>query len=259
MPSTEGVSIIIPNWNHEYFLPRSISSALSALQAIRTHGMDGEVLVVDDHSRDGSTTLLRQLEALHYGDGLSICLLDANQGLGHARNKGLQLAKNRYVVLLDADNELIPGNLHLFIRAIRETQASIVFGNLVTVSGEETGVRGNRPFDMGMFGRNHIDACALADREKLVQMGGYVTDPRLFGYEDWEMSLHLASNGRKVVYVPEDFGRYYRIPGSMIRDEDVRHGQTLKRINRIFNQVGIRKSMPIRTAGLSYHPDKGYL
>ncbi len=259
MPSTEGVSIIIPNWNHEYFLPRSIHSGLSAVRALRTHGVEGEVVVIDDHSRDGSTTLLRQLEALYHEDGLSICLLDANQGLGHVRNRGLQLARFRYVVLLDADNELIPGNLSLFVRAIKETGAALVFGNLVTVSGEETGVRGNRPFDLGMYGKNHIDACALADRDKLVQMGGYVTDSRLFGYEDWEMSLHLASNGRKVVYVPEDFGRYYRIPGSMIRDEDVKHGQTLRRVTRIFNQVGIRKSMPIRTTGLAYHPDKGYL
>lgn len=256
MISSKGVSVIIPNWNHEFFLPRSISSALETVRQLSTNGIDGEVIVVDDHSRDGSSTLLRQLEAMYYSEGLRVFLQPKNMGLGHVRNKALELARYRYVAVLDADNELIPENIHQFVKAIRETDAAIVFGNLITVSGNETGVRGNQCFDHEIYEKNYIDACALVDRDQLIQMGGYVTDPALFGYEDWEMNLHLASNGRKVIHMPLEFGRYYRLPESMIRGADIRHGQTMRRISRIFNQVGIRKTMPSNTFRLVYNPLK---
>ena len=64
MRSQAGVTIAIPNWNHEVLLPRSVLSALRTVAILREQGVPAEVLVIDDFSRDGSLTLLRQLEAL---------------------------------------------------------------------------------------------------------------------------------------------------------------------------------------------------
>ena len=77
----QGVTIAIPNWNHEVFLPRSVGSALAAVKELRRHGLGGEVLVVDDQSRDGSLMLLRQLEALHFAEGLRVLALPENGGV----------------------------------------------------------------------------------------------------------------------------------------------------------------------------------
>src|SRR5947208_1489327 len=82
-----GVTIPIPNWNHEILLPRSISSAMRAMQLLREQGMPAEVMVVDDYSRDGSPTLLRQLEALYYKDGFRCLAFGANAGLAAVRNQ----------------------------------------------------------------------------------------------------------------------------------------------------------------------------
>src|SRR5688572_2215513 len=87
-----GVTIVIPNWNHEYLLPRSVGSALRAARDLRARGVRADVLVVDDHSRDGSLTLLRQLEALHADDGLRVLALRQNLGLPGARNVALRAA-----------------------------------------------------------------------------------------------------------------------------------------------------------------------
>ena len=70
MMAQAGVTIAIPNWNHEILLPRSIASALRAVDLLRNEGVPAEVLVIDDASRDGSQTLLRQLEALYSKAGL---------------------------------------------------------------------------------------------------------------------------------------------------------------------------------------------
>src|SRR5687768_16903497 len=84
-----GVTVAIPNWNHELLLARSVGSALRAVRLLRLRGVPGEVLVVDDASRDGSLVLLRQMEALHYGDGLRVLALGRNGGLAATRNAAL--------------------------------------------------------------------------------------------------------------------------------------------------------------------------
>ena len=87
-------------------------------------------------------------------------------GFGYFRNKALERAKYRYVAVLDADNELIPENFHQLVKAIRERDATIVFGNLITVSRKATGVRGNQYFDHELYEKNYIDACALVDYDQ---------------------------------------------------------------------------------------------
>ncbi|MGL5097761.1 MAG: glycosyltransferase family 2 protein, partial [Planctomycetia bacterium] len=103
-----GVTIVVPNWNHESFLSRSVGSALKAVESMRAAGGDGEVVVVDDESTDGSATLLRQMEALYCDAGLRVLILKRNKGVGHARNLGMREASYPFVLMLDADNELSP-------------------------------------------------------------------------------------------------------------------------------------------------------
>src|SRR5690349_16922567 len=90
--SPSGVTIAIPNWNHEYVLPRAVASGLQAVQVLRGHDVPAEVLVIDDQSRDGSLTLLRQLEALLYDRGLRVLAFRHNGGLSMARNRALHYA-----------------------------------------------------------------------------------------------------------------------------------------------------------------------
>ena len=87
MVTRAGVTIVIPNWNHEVLLPRAISSALRSMDVLRKQGVAAEVLVIDDCSRDGSVTLLHQLEALYYKDGLRCLAFGTNAGLPSSRNQ----------------------------------------------------------------------------------------------------------------------------------------------------------------------------
>lgn len=255
----EGVTIAIPNWNHEYFLPRSINSALCSLKALAHHGVAGEVLVIDDCSRDGSLTLLRQFEALHFDDGLRVCALSKNGGLGAARNQALQSARFRYMAFLDADNELTPENLYHFYRAIKQTESVAVFGNLICPTEGGMRLLSNQSFQTRIFSGNYIDACALFDRVQTTDRGGYQTGQLLHGHDDWELYLHMASQGRRIVFVPLVFGIYYDLPNSLIKEATQRGYEVVARVHRMFNQLEIRDRMPHNTRHLRYHPDIGYL
>ncbi len=256
-----GVTIAIPNWNHEYLLPRSINSALRSVEALSRHQIPAEVLVVDDNSRDGSLTLLRQLEALHFEDGLRVLALVRNGGLPVARNHALVNARYRYVAFMDADNELIAENIYQFYRAISQTQAAVVYGNLVRIGPDpdDISLMSSESFQTRVFVNNYIDAFALVDRTQVLDVGAYSDSIEAHAREDWELYLHLAASGRRVVFVPLVFGYYHVTPESMIKEAHDNLTVQSAYMRRVFDQLGIRERLAFNTRHLRYHPDVGYL
>jgi succinoglycan biosynthesis protein ExoO len=255
-----GVSVAIPNWNHEYVLPRAVESALRAVELLRTRGVPAEVIVADDGSRDGSLVLLRQLEALHYGQGLRVLALSRNAGLPAVRNLLLERASHPYVAFMDADNELVPGNLYHFARAMAQTRAAAVYGNLVRRgAGGHYAMVSSESFQDRVLAENYIDAFALFDRAQVLDAGGYSRSELVRAREDWELYLHLAACGRKVVFVPLVFGLYHAMPGSMIEEANDSHPAQKAHVRRAYDQLGVRQRLPMNTRHLRYHPDLGYL
>jgi glycosyltransferase involved in cell wall biosynthesis len=93
------VSIIIPCYNAEKFIRRTIASVL------RNSYRPIEILVVDDGSKDGSLELARSLAARH--PEVSVFHKE-NGGVSSARNFGIKRAKGDYIALLDADDLFYP-------------------------------------------------------------------------------------------------------------------------------------------------------
>jgi succinoglycan biosynthesis protein ExoO len=256
-----GVTVAIPNWNHELLLARSVGSALRGVRLLRSRGVAAEVLVIDDASRDGSPVLLRQMEALYYADGLRVLALTHNVGLAGVRNTALREGLHRYVVFMDADNELLPDNLHHFYRSIRDTGAAAVYGNLLSRRRDSghVAVLSNESFQDRMFAHNYVDAFGVFDRLQLLDCGGYSDNAAVRSREDWELYLHLAACGRKVVFVPLVFGFYHDLPGSMIKETARTESDQAAHVTRVFDQLGSRARLPLNTRHLRYHPDVGYL
>jgi glycosyltransferase involved in cell wall biosynthesis len=259
MMAQAGVTIAIPNWNHEILLPRSIASALRAIDVLRRDGVPAEVLVIDDGSRDGSQTLLRQLEALYYRDGLRCLAFGANAGLAASRNLTLTHARYRHLAFLDADNELIPENLPLFVATLEQTGAAVAYGNLLIrtpSAGRAHAVLSNESIQKRLFRWNYVDAFSVWDRLQLLDAGGY--DASYHFLEDYEMWLHLATNGRRIVFVPAVLGYYYLLPVAMSSDRP-KQEIVAARIARIFDQLKVREFLEMNTLHLRYHPDLGYI
>jgi glycosyltransferase involved in cell wall biosynthesis len=255
----EGVTIAIPNWNHELLLPRAIDSAFQTLAQLREENIPGEVLVIDESSRDGSALLLRQLEALYHREGLRVMSLADTGSLAESRNLGLVNAHYRYLAFLDADNELIPENLPSFLRALQETEAAVVYGNLLVrtpTSRCAMNLLSNESIQFKLFRANYIDAFSLVDRCQLVDLGGYEANYR--AQEDHEMWLHLAVNGRKIVFVPLVFGYYYVLPSSMATPGNAQEKEAVSRTQRIYNQLQAHEHLPLNTQLLRFHPALGY-
>src|SRR5260221_13561184 len=87
------ITIIIPVYNQQEFLPDAIESALN--QTVKA-----KVIVVNDGSTDNSLDIARKYK---------VKVIDQiNKGLSAARNTGLMNTTSKYVIFLDADDILQP-------------------------------------------------------------------------------------------------------------------------------------------------------
>jgi glycosyltransferase involved in cell wall biosynthesis len=253
-----GLTIFIPNWNHRSYLPRSINSALQAVGHLEEAGFLAEVLVIDDASRDGSQKLLRSIQTLYEESRLKTLFLKQNLGLARLRNLALQVSRFRYICMLDADDELVPDNLPLFLQSIIETGAALVHGNLIVKQGTEvSGVLPGTIATMQLTRANFIAAFALVDARRLLRAGGFTSDPRL--YEDWEMVLHLIAEEERIVLVPAVMGYIYRSPESLLTREGGSLSEEMRAlVRRMFAQTGTREWDSVQVGDV-YHPAVGFI
>lgn len=96
------ISVIIPVYNAEPYLPECLDSVLK-----QTY-QNFEIICVNDGSADNSLAVLKEYASL---DKRIKVLSQKNQGQSVARNKGLDEAKGKYILFLDSDDFLHPQTL----------------------------------------------------------------------------------------------------------------------------------------------------
>jgi glycosyltransferase involved in cell wall biosynthesis len=99
------VSVIIPTYNAEKFIAKTISSVLD-----QTY-QDFEILVIDDESPDRSVEICQQF----HDDRLRI-ISQKNRGLPGARNTGIRAAQGEFIAFLDADDLWLPEKLAVHVQ-----------------------------------------------------------------------------------------------------------------------------------------------
>ena len=104
------LSIIIPAYNAESYLPKCLDSIFSQ------DFSDYEVLCIDDGSTDGTPALLERYATQR--PNLHI-LKQPNQGMATARNLGLDNATGDYILFIDSDDWLCDGALSTLSRTHR--------------------------------------------------------------------------------------------------------------------------------------------
>lgn len=111
------VSVIIPVYNGE----RTIEKCVESLALGRYR--DIEIILVDDHSSDGSWALCQDL-ARRFSQVR--CLQNAeNRGVSHARNQGLAAASGAYICFVDSDDWVSGRYVQALLEAIRETPQTL--------------------------------------------------------------------------------------------------------------------------------------
>ena len=210
------VSILIPAYNEE----ATIIALLQAVAAQSIEGVQFEVIVIDDGSKD------RMVELLEANPGLYKTLIKQpqNGGKGAAVKAGMKVATGDYILFQDADLEYDPTDYRQLMLPMQRFDADVVMGSrflapsFVRVSYFWHKV-GNYliTFVFNIFNNTtftDVYSCYLMFRRNLI-------DPDQLQTEGWEQHAEILSKtiakGKSFYEVPVSYqGRTYE-EGKKIR------------------------------------------
>lgn len=114
------VSVIIPVYNSEKFIGKCIDSVLS--QTFQ----DFELILINDGSKDNSQKILEEYKQK---EPKKITLIQQkNKGVAKTRNESIQMAKGKYVMLIDNDDFIDKDYIETFVKEIEKHDDDVVMG-----------------------------------------------------------------------------------------------------------------------------------
>jgi glycosyltransferase involved in cell wall biosynthesis len=225
------LSVVIPAYNREWSLPRTIDSVLAC-------GVAAEIIVVDDGSTDRTAEVARE-----YEPRVKV-VQQTNGGPAKARNTGLLHATGTIISFLDSDDTWHPGVVPVCLNVfIDHPDVDVVVGEA------RFGDEANGYLSLSREGRNGEFRTLLKDpvapdlykldRDAFVKLmigrmqvflgstfirrssldfpGPF--DPALFGGEDYELCLRLAAK-HKYAFLDVPTAQYEKHPGGISASEE---------------------------------------
>ncbi|HWC21634.1 MAG TPA: glycosyltransferase family 2 protein [Flexivirga sp.] len=169
------LTAIIPMCNAAATVGKVVDSFL------QVPGKRVEVIVVDDGSTDDSVEVVRALAQ----EDVRLVTLGSNHGAGHARNVGFELARGRYSIFFDADDELDADVVARAIGALDSTDTDVAMMPYIYRRGWTTDYTGMNSFDQIVWERYVGD-----DARRLVRLSEV---PRLLGFSNYPWNKLLRT------------------------------------------------------------------
>lgn len=266
------LSIIIVNYNVKYYIAQCIDSVMQAID-----GIDAEIIVVDNHSSDGSVSFLRK----NYPN-VRIMASSHNLGFSRANNLGIKRAEGEFILLLNPDTIIQKDTLHKCLDFMNEHDNCGALGvcqrhpdgsramesrrglptpmtSFYKMSGLATRFPNSRRFAkyymsyLSWDDINEIEVISgaffFARKDAIMAAGMLDEDYFMYG-EDIDLSYCIKQAGYKNYFIPTDILHYKgeSTTKSSFRYVHVFYQAMLIFISKHFNSMGFLLRMPIQMA-----------
>jgi len=211
-PYLPSISIVIPAFNEEKVLGRTIETVIEATYP------DKEIIVMDD----GSTDRTYQVAQRYSHRGVKV-IRRPNGGKSSALNHGILFARGEFIIIVDADSQVCKGTFIELVQPFRDPEVAAVAGNIKVLNRKNWLTRCQaleyvisinifrRALDV--FGSVTVVPGALGAyrRESLVGGGLYDRDTLV---EDFDVTIKALKSG-KVVQASNSAVSYTEAPESV--------------------------------------------
>ncbi|MEI8290832.1 MAG: glycosyltransferase family 2 protein [Verrucomicrobiota bacterium] len=199
------VSVIIVCYNCRTWLPNCLASIQQ-----QTHYLQSEVILVDNASADGTEQIARELTATW--PNAQVVQTGSNVGFAAANNRGVDVARGKYVYLLNPDTWMEADCLEQFYLTAERQGAGCVGGLILEYEDNAIQARGCVGFD---FCGNGVEPPKDRQPDRLFFIHGFFfirrdlyirlgwLDETLFMYgEEPDLSWRVWICGEKIVPAP---------------------------------------------------------
>jgi glycosyltransferase involved in cell wall biosynthesis len=190
------VSVVIPTYNREHLLERSLDSVLGQTLAA------DEIIVVDDGSTDNTVSTLKSLHP-------EVKLIQQdNLGVSAARNAGIAASRHEWIALLDSDDVWHENKLERQISALKnDPEYLLCHSDEIWI---RNGVRVNQMNKHKKAGghlfQHCLPLCAISPSAVMIRRSLFeeigLFDETLPACEDYELWLRICSRF-PVLYIDE--------------------------------------------------------
>lgn len=187
------VSVFIPAYNCEEYIIQSVESMLNQTYE------NIEVIIVDDGSSDNTVSLINSLN----DDRIRLYQNTENKGIPYTRNRGLGLAKGKYMAIMDADDIAYPTRIAKQVEFLEKHTDHIAIGSYYDKQFESGKTR-----TIKLFANNHammkymlmffdpISNPSAMVRLEPVKMNNIVYNEQYFVAQDYDFWLKLIEYGK---------------------------------------------------------------
>lgn len=184
------ISVIIPTYNSEKYLPEAIESVLAQTYEPL------EIIVIDDGSTDNTSEAIKR-----FGSSIQYHC-QVNSGSAAARNLGIELAKGDFFAFLDADDLWVEDKMTRQIKAFENNpELDIVFGLVQQFHSPdlEESMKA-KIYCPSELVPGHIPSALLIKRDAFFRVGLFETDWKLAEFASWY--VRIAEVGLQTITLP---------------------------------------------------------
>lgn len=195
-------TIIIPVYNCQNTVLLTLESVLN--QSIN----DYEIIVIDDHSTDNTLQIVNS----HKNRFSNIIIIEnlENIGVAEARNKGIRLAKGKYIAFLDGDDLWMPQKLEKQKCLINETNCDICCSSYSFIDENSNDIKSPyiipKHIDYKMMLKQNYIGCSTVSVRRDLLIANHMD--KNYQHEDYALWLKLIRKNAKVIGVQEPLMKY---------------------------------------------------
>lgn len=248
------LTIITVCYNSEKFIERCIRSVIPVLRAL---GEKVEYIVIDGASKDSTLHIIRSLISVNRQVNL---ISEPDKGIYDAMNKGIQLAKGKYVYFINSDDAVIPDGLVRMVEHLEvEKSIDCLYGDVEVVECSQLGEiktiktwEGDKilsNLEKGMICSHQAIICK---RETLLKYGGFYTG--LIIAADWDLILRMYRGGEAFIYKKECVAEFSR-GGISSRKQHERERHIVRKRNGCYKYIDLEYVAAIKTEIYNFFHD----